>query len=168
MRRLEEIREHPRYKEAMGMEIRGRDVLSHRVEGRRNGFFLVFFAIVGFVLYRNGVFSGSLERYGPGALFAVGAFGLFVLSRGGKRSHNLQGPGQSREAMVVAKQRNQPSAGPGRPAGLDDKFWVTLMDRQGVKEELSVKRSLFGQLEVEDSGAAYIKGRTLLRFEKIG
>ena len=166
-RRLEELRNHPRYKEVMGMEIRGREVISHRVEGRRNGFFVLFAAVVGFVLYQQGILDGPLERFGVGPLFAVAALGLFLISRSNKKTHDLKGPSQSRESVVVAKRHDEPGSGPGRPEGLDDKFYVTVMDRQGVKEELSVKRSLYRRLNLEDAGAAYIKGRTLLRFETI-
>ena len=165
--RLERLRETPRYQEAMGLRPSGTQVLSHRVQGRRNGFLLLALTLLGFVLYRNGVFEGPLERMGPGPLFALGAFGLFVLSRSSRRTFDMRGPGQSREAMVLSKRHLDKPQGPGRPAGYDSKYYVTLMDRQGVQEELSTKRALYESLATETLGAAYIKGRTLLHFEAI-
>ncbi len=166
--RMEKLRQHPRYREAMGKEIRGRDVVSHRADGARNGFFLLVLALVGYLAYQKGWLAGPLERWGPGPLFALGAFSLFVISRGTRRrGHDMAGPGRSREVMVIHKRHAESPEGPGRPKGLDDRYYVTLMDPQGVQEEVSCKRRLYESLQVRDTGAAYLKGRTMLRFEKV-
>ena len=165
---MAKLREHPRYKEAMGKEIRGRDVVSHQVDGARNGIFLLVLVGLGFLAYKKGWLAEPLERWGPGPLFALGAFSLFVISRGARKGgKSMKGPGQSREVMVIHKRRDKKGEGPGRPKGLDNRYYVTLMDPQGVQEELSVKRKLYKSLKERDTGAAYIKGRTLLRFEKV-
>jgi len=164
--RMEKLREHPRYKEAMGYEIKGRDVVSHRADGARNGLFLLAVAGAGFLAYQKGYLAGPLERFGPGPLFALGAFALFVISRGTKkRGHDLSGPSQSREVVIIQKRHHERGEGPGRPKGIDDRYYITVMDGAGVQEELSVKRALYQTLQERDAGAAYIKGRTLLRFE---
>ena len=166
--RMDRLRQHPRYQEAMGKEIRGREVISHRAEGSRNGVFLLAVAAVGFFAYKQGWLAGPLERWGPGPLFALGAFALFVISRGTRRrAHDVSGPGRSREVMVIHKRHKDRPDGPGRPPGLDDRYYVTLMDPQGVQEEVSVKRRLWETIQVRDTGAAYLKGRTMLRFEKV-
>ncbi|MEZ5973958.1 MAG: DUF2500 family protein [Planctomycetota bacterium] len=169
--RLKELRKNPRYQEAMGGKVHGREVLAHKMNGRRKMAVLIGLGVLGLIAYKQGFrtedVKGWVDKIGVGPLAAIGAFALFMLSRSSKNDHDLKGPAQSRAAVVVSKRHNDRPNGPGRPPGLDTKFYVTLADAQGVRDELSVKRGLYEALSVNDSGAAYIKGRTLLRFERV-